>query len=90
MLCAVFSWVIFMFIDLDGHMAEVQITDWEPSDPDYVVWRFADDGLHALAEKLDLYSGSELIALFDKAAEERKRASDEDAAADDFEFMEAI
>ena len=77
-----------MFIDLDGYMAEVQITEWEPSDPDHVVWRFADDGLHALAEKLDLYCGSELIALFDRAAEERKRASDEDAAADAFECMQ--
>ena len=79
-----------MFIDLCGHMAEVQITDWEPSDPDYVVWRFVDDGLHALAESLELYSSSGLIALFDKAAAERKRASDEDAAADAFEFLEVI
>ncbi len=82
MLCAVLSWVIFMFIDLDGHMAEVQITDWDKDDPDYVVWEFTDKGIHALAEKLDLYASSDLNDLFDKAAARRQQENDEDLAAE--------
>ena len=61
-----------MQIKLNNHYFDIKITDWDPEDPEYVIWEFADEGVAALADALDLYTLPHIIAAFKKAVSEQR------------------
>ena len=71
-----------MQIKLNNHYFDIKITDYDPHDPEYVVWEFVDDGAAAIADALDLYGHPDMIAAFESAVDARRKEQQEDIAAD--------